>query len=298
MRASSEFLLGLLGREDPACVSAEDWEGVHGPTLRLWQGMGFVDRVPAMNPVPSCPHCGEGVPYRCGRRLLCDRCRSEVDVRHLHLWCLRLPAFLDWVAAQWGLRGGVSRIDAQLWQLGASKLGGSVHECFFRRGASLSEAASDRLASYRQALVLTGPTGPAADATGRAHLCLLELLDPGPPLALADPAPFLRPRGRVRFDAGSGVLWAGDGWFGEVPVGSKEFYLLDGLARDLDRFVPYRDLKAYVLRAAGSADSTEEATFCQRLKNRIKRTWVPGIDRLIATTNKGEGYRLRGYVEA
>jgi hypothetical protein len=50
-----------------------------------------------------------------------------------------------------------------------------------------------------------------------------------------------------------------------------------------------------VLRRAGSTDTTEEATFCQGLKSRIKKKWVPRIDELIATTNKGDGYRLRGY---
>ncbi len=46
-----------------------------------------------------------------------------------------------------------------------------------------------------------------------------------------------------------------------------------------------------------SRDGTEEATFAQNLKSRIKKKHVPAIGRRIATTNKGDGYRLRGYVE-
>ena len=106
-------------------------------------------------------------------------------------------------------------------------------------------------------------------------------------------ADLLRQRGNVRFDARSGALWAGDGWLGEVPIGSKEHAFLDCLANRIDRFVPYADIKAHVLRASGSADTTEEATFCQGLKSRIKKKWIPEIDRLVLTTNKGDGYRLR-----
>ena len=66
------------------------------------------------------------------------------------------------------------------------------------------------------------------------------------------------------------------------PVGSKEFHFLDCLASDLDRFITYADLKHHVLEQAGSTDTTEEGTFCQNLKSRIKKKWVPQIDRLIS----------------
>ena len=52
-----------------------------------------------------------------------------------------------------------------------------------------------------------------------------------------------------------------------------------------------------MLHATGSTDETEEATFCQGLKTRIKKKWVPGIDLLLTTTNKADGYRLRGFSE-
>jgi len=56
-------------------------------------------------------------------------------------------------------------------------------------------------------------------------------------------------------------------------------------------------MKRFVLAQAGSADTTEEATFCQALKSRIKKKWIPQIDLLVTTTNKADGYRLRGYAE-
>jgi hypothetical protein len=68
------------------------------------------------------------------------------------------------------------------------------------------------------------------------------------------------------------------------------------LAADPDQFVSYHDLKRDVLSHSGSTDTTDEATFCQKLKSRIKAKWVPRIDDLLATTNKGDGYRLRGHV--
>ena len=77
-------------------------------------------------------------------------------------------------------------------------------------------------------------------------------------------------------------------------MGSKEYFFLDCLARHLDTFVPYADLKREVLRRSGSKDSRDEATFCQRLKSAIKKKRIPEIDRFVVTTNKADGYRLRG----
>src|SRR4051812_18165092 len=103
MRAGFEFLLGLLDRDEAACVAAEDMDGAHAPVLRLWQDTGFLDREPGGNTVSGCRWCGEGSPYALGDRLLCDRCRSVIDPRDLHLWRLHLPAVLDWFAGQWHL---------------------------------------------------------------------------------------------------------------------------------------------------------------------------------------------------
>jgi hypothetical protein len=63
--------------------------------------------------------------------------------------------------------------------------------------------------------------------------------------------------------------------------------LLHEMRRDsvpLLEYVAYEDIKHHVLQYSGSTDTTEEATFCQRLKkNRIKKRFVPAIDRLIVT---------------
>src|SRR5437879_4614647 len=74
MSASLEFLLGLLDYDEPAHVAQDDFDGVHGPALRLWQKLGFVSEHPGVNPVPSCPHCDEGVPCRIGERYICSHC--------------------------------------------------------------------------------------------------------------------------------------------------------------------------------------------------------------------------------
>src|SRR5436190_1163694 len=55
-------------------------------------------------------------------------------------------------------------------------------------------------------------------------------------------------------------------------------------------------LKEFFQRSEGSGrtDTTEEATFCQKLKSRIKERSVPRIDELLVTSNKGDGYRMKG----
>lgn len=297
MRASLEFLLGILDA-GTAGVAPEDLDGPHGDALRLWQQMGFIGREPMGNPVACCPHCGEGTPYRLGARFLCNQCHGTVEERHLRLWPLRAEAFLAWLAAQLRLRGGVRQIEERLWQLGSLAVGGTASECFFRRSGPLTDAGRARLAAYRSAIVLTGlPISPEAGEGQHRRVFLLELLQPDDALTVGNPASLLRKSGNVRFDRHSGALWVGDALLGEVPVGSKEHAFLACLAGQLDHFVPYADLKRAVLRQNGSADATEEATFCQTLKSRIKRKWIPQIDWLVVTTNKGDGYRLRGALE-
>lgn len=294
MQRSLEFLLGLLDAREPTCVAQEDFEGPHGPAVRTWQQLGFVSTQPGSNHAASCPHCGEGVPYRVGGRLLCDACRSTIDPRHTWLWGMDREAFLRWLARELGLRGGVRRLDSHLWQLGRFE-SEAAFECFSLRPGGLSEEAHRRLAAYRNALVLYGLSPPPPTLFAGPSISLLEVLRLGESLTVVGLGQLLRRRGAVRFDAHSGTLWVADVWLGEVPVGSKEFSFLSCLAGQLDHFVPYCDIKRFVLQAAGSADFTEEATFCQGLKSRIKKKWVPRIDSLIATTNKGDGYRLRGY---
>lgn len=292
---SVEFALGLLARGGPAGVAAEDFDGPHGDVLRAWQDQGFVARTPGVHPAPGCPHCGGGVPYPVGGRLLCPRCRSPVDPRHLLLWPVDREAVLAAVAARLRLRAGVRAVDPALWQLGTGDAGGEAVECFYRSGP-LSAAGRGRVGAYRRAVVFAGPAaGPEPSGPGFA-VSALDLFGPDGSPRAADLAALLRPRGAVRFDPHSGAVWAGGAWLGEAPVGSREYHLLACLAERLDHYVPYADLRREVLRRSGGADEADAATFCHGLKRRLKARWVPAADRLLATTNKADGYRLRGYL--
>jgi hypothetical protein len=298
MRHSLSFILGLLDHSPQACISWEDLQGEHGPALRLWQQLGLLVNEPGWNPAASCPYCQEGTPLQLAGRYVCGSCLSAVDDRHLHLWRFDLEALLARLARMLALDGGVRPLDEGFWQLGSLAWEGVLYECFFLRGGLASERGRARLLAYRNAALLRPLPGEAGiEGFQGPCISLLELLRlDAEGLTVSHLPRLLRKGGTVRFDANSGVLWAGDMWLGEVPAGSKEYHLLACLAQQLDRFVPYADLKHAVLRAAGSTDTTEEATFCQKLKGRIKKE-VPRIDALIATTNKGDGYRLRAYVE-
>ena len=291
---AAELLVRLLDQDGVAYVAGADFDGALGEALRAWQAAGFLAREPGADPVPGCPRCGEGVPYRLGERYVCNRCHTTVDPAHLRAWELDREAFLGHLAGGMGLRGGVRRLDDRLWQLGTWTGDGGPCECFYARGRPASDSALARLEAYRDVLVLHGLSRPDTPVRsgGRSASLLAVLAPDGSPAA--DPGRLLRARGDVRFDAHSGAVWVGDARLGEVPVGSKEYHFLACLARHLDHFVPYADLKREVLRQAGSRDGTEEATFCQGLKSRIKKKWVPQVDRLVVTTNKGDGYRLRG----
>lgn len=293
MWTSVDLLVGLLDRGADAYVSPEDFDG---PAVQAWLRTGFLGGDSWPDPAPVCPHCGDGVPYRVSGRLLCNRCRSPVDPRWLRRWRLDDAAVLGWLAAGLGLRGGVQRVDDRVWQFGTWPAGSDTRECFFVRPGPLPEAARVRLAAYQQVFVLFGCGGPPDHSRGE-HLSLLAVLGEGHPPAIIDLRASLRPGGLVNFDVHTGGLWVGDSLLGEVPPGSREFAFLERLGANLDHYVPYADLKRAVLRRAGSTDTTEEATFCQKLKSRIKRRFVPGIDALLVTSNKGDGYRLRGHCE-
>jgi hypothetical protein len=194
------------------------------------------------------------------------------------------------------LRGGVQSIDGRLWQLGTGLTEDGPVECFYRRPCPLSEEAQRRLNAYRRLLLFHGPS--TVPAPGQSvWVPLVELFHPDGAPAIPALTALLQIQGAVRFDAHSGALWVGVTLLGELPLWSREYYFLQCLAEHLDHFVPYIDLKREVLRRSGSTDAADEATFCQVLKSRIKKRWVPAIDRLIATTNKGDGYRLRGHAE-
>ena len=223
MSASLEFLLGLLEQDEPPYVASEDLDGEHGPALRTWQALGFLSDEPAINPRASCPHCDGGVPYRLDERYVCAACRSVVDRKHLLLWRVDRDAFLQWLAAQLNLRGGVRRIEERLWQLGTWEADGEVLECFYRNGGVLAEVGRMRLSAYRRTLVFYGlSVPPKTERFAGPCVSLLELLKLKESLAVTDLRPLLRVRGNVRFDDQSGVLWVGDESVGEVPVGSKD----------------------------------------------------------------------------
>ena len=286
------LLIRLLDGDDPAYLTWDDIDGALADAVASWQKAGFVAREPARHPRPSCPACNEGVPFSLPSGLRCNFCTSLIDPRHLSAWAFDRHAFLRWLAGQLGLRGEVRWIDDSLWQLGSGVSSKVVREYFYRRPGILSAAAKAKLAAFRNTVVLYGCKRPADGSS----MSLASILQSGDPFMVVDPGS-VGPRGNVRFEAQSGALWVGDVFLGEVSVGSKEFLFLRCLAEHIDQFVAYADLKREVLGLTGSADSTDEATFCQGLKSRIKKKWISAIDQLIATTNKADGYRLRGYAE-
>ena len=148
---------------------------------------------PESDPQLSALRRGRALPLRGPAAV---NCRSTVDSRDLHLWRLNLDAFLHWIVGQWKLRGGVRRIDGQLWQLGTLHTPGTVHECFYHRAGGFSEAARSRIAAYRRQRPVRVCLPERDDAVHRPHLSLLELLHAGEVLSLADPSPLLRPRER------------------------------------------------------------------------------------------------------
>ena len=292
---SGEFLLGLLDPDAPAFVAADDLAGPYADAIRHWQEIGIIGREPLAHPVPTCPHCGEGIPGRVEARWVCDGCRSPIDPCHLGAWPVDREQFFAHLAINMGLRGTPRPVDDRLWRLGAGAVDGKAVECFFHPGGPVSEAASRELGRYVRVLVLHGGTGSVSGAAGGWYP-LIELFDETGRLGDISLTELVHVRGMVYFDEATGVLRVGRTQAGEVPVGSKEFYLLATLFHHPDRFVSYADLKRDVLGHTGSSDSTEEATFCQKLKSRIKKS-IPAIDRLIVTTNKGDGYRLRREAE-
>jgi hypothetical protein len=299
MTPEIEFLAGLAEQGDDACVGAEDFDGLSEASLRNWQSLGFVAQDAASHPTPGCPHCGEGIPCSLGGRILCNTCFSTVDPNHQLLWRFNTAAFLRWLAEEAHIRGDVRRIDSALWQLGSWAGLEEGIECFFSTNGPLTKVGHARLSAYRRTLVFSGRSlRTDIDPSGVLRLTLLDVLRDDGRIAVTPLKGIFRPSGKVRFNAATGVVWLGDRYLGEVPHGCKEFYLLCRLAADLDQFVSYHDLKRDVLSHSGSSDTTDEATFCQKLKSRIKAKWVPRIDELIVTTNKADGYRLRSYISS
>jgi hypothetical protein len=293
MHPSLEFILGRLDRSAPAYVDAEDLRGAHARALKLFQQQGFLARESEWNHRRPCPCCFHGAAYQFQGRWLCSACGGTIPERSLYLWRFNLEAFLRRLARGLGLRAHVRQIDASLWDLGELPGGASPLTCFYRRGESLGEQARQRLQAFRQAVLLHGvPPVPADDVPGR-HICLADILDLRHALVIPRLADVLRRNGPVRFDEGSGVLWEGDRPLGEVPVLSREYFFLLCLAWQPDRTVTYTTIREFVLARTGGADTRDEATFCQQLKSRVKRKYIPEIDQVVRTSIKEYGYRLR-----
>lgn len=296
MRRNLEFVLRLLDTNSPADVSAEDFDGPHGGLLRILQAMGVIASEPGMNPVPSCPYCFRGSPYLLGGRYVCDDCGSRVGKQYLQLWRCDLPAFLRWYAGQQGLSGGIEQIDDGLWRLGTIVSGDRASECFYLRGVHVTDLSRRRLAAFRSVLVLHGkPEPPRLDSGGARSLSLAEVItadDNG--LAVQPLRSLLNgASGRVSFDPRTGVLRVGDAVAGQVPTGTRECAFLERLELSIGEAVPYADLKRSVRRATGSRDERDEATYCQRLKSRLKHQYgITAIDWLIETDRAVQGYRL------
>lgn len=299
MRSIGDVIAGLLARGDRAWVGFEEFRGPDAEALRRLRAMGFVVADPLTHPTPTCPECGEGTPYLLGTRFLCPACRSDIDPQAVCVWPFRTDRFFEWLAAELNLTGRRQQLDPTTWQLGTWVTDGRRTECFFRDFEPASEPARQRIGAYQNVLILTGREATApADRSPGLTLPLADVIREAEEIGVHDLRDLLRPCGNVRFDLHSGVLWLGPHRLGEVPVGGKEFFLLARLADELDQFVPYSDLKAFVLTQSGSTDQTEEATFCHRLKSRIKKHGIPRIDVVLATSNKGDGYRLRSFAEA
>ena len=212
-------------------------------------------------------------------------------------WPVHRDAFLGTLSSHLGLHDVIRETDGELWELGSGKVDGNAVVCFFLTGGLLSESARARLAAYRRALVFAAQPAPDAGCPGR-WVSLAELLEADGTFARVGLPELLRDRGQVRFDRETGSLRVGAALVGEVPLGSREWAFLACLAEQLDQFVSYCDLKRAVLRETGGSGGADEATFCQKLKSRIKKEYVTGIDRLVIVSHKGDGYRMRAEGEA
>ena len=299
MRRALEFVLGRLHERYPAQVARDDFDGPSGECLRLFQRLGFLATEPGMNPVPSCPECFEGTPYVIDSTYFCPVCFQEVDVTELQLWTFQLEPFLAWLAASWGLRGGVEPISPELWRLGTLEGSKEAIECFYARGRALPEPAARRLAAFRSTLLVHGgDVAPRIEGWDGRAVLLTDVLEASQTGLVTLPLVSPQQGGPVRFEEESGRLWAGEVPLGRVPPGTREFHFLRVLAGRIGSVVPYADLKHAVSRASGSTDETEEATFCQKLKSRIKLTYrVTALDRVIRPDPRAGGYVLLADVE-
>jgi hypothetical protein len=297
MHASLEFLFRLLDSSCPADFSPEELDGPCGEVLRVCQRMGFLAAEPGKNPVASCPHCQSGTAYRQNQRFVCNRCRSTIDVRELYLWRFDLRAFLNWYCKQQRLSREPEQIDDCAWRLGTLDTKSAVHECFYLRGKACSDLARRRLSAFRSVLILHGKSEPPSIEGIPARMLLMAetLSMRGTHLTVRRLGECLGSHRRlpVRFDPRSGTLCLGDAFLAKIAAGTREFAFVERLAAAKGEVIAYADLKRAVSLATGSIDSRDEATFCHRLKSRLKKNHsIPMIERLIEADPSMGGYRL------
>lgn len=293
MRNTAAVIAGLLDRGDRAWVAAADWAGPDAAAFAPLKELGWVGEEPLTHPLPVCPYCRVGTPHPWPGRAVCDECQTVLDPAGTRVWPFRGDAFAGWLAGALGLTSDPRPLAVGTWQLGTLRLGGQAWECFYRGGQPLGDPVRRRVAAYRNALVVCGFPAHVGDPDlpGR-HVLLGDVLT-ADPFGVRPPEELLSGGGRVRFDPHAGGVWAGAELLGEVPPGTREYYLLARLAAEMDTVVPYADLKHFVTREAGSADRSDDATFCHKLKGRIKAHWVPAIDAVLVGSSAGGGYRLR-----
>lgn len=289
---AAEFLLRLLDHHPPALVDFDDLHGRFAALLAACQAAGFLPAAAALHPDPTCEHCGEGLPHGEQGPRVCAGCFSVVGPGRLRCRVLSLPAFLAWLSGQLGLRGEARPVDAGLWQLGTHDDDGRACECFYSLGGPLTEAGRQRLLAYRNAAVLYALRRPSDVERLHASLfSLLGLVSAGETLRVRNPLAG-RSVGAVRFDPETGGLSVGGSCCGVLPPGSREHALLAALAARQGEFVAYADLKRDILAACGGGSERDEASFCHRLKNRIKQRHVTRIGALVVASSRGDGYRL------
>jgi hypothetical protein len=294
MHPGLEFVFGRADQAHPAYFGPGDAAGEHGLTLRHFRDAGFLGPGPVPHPTPGCPFCREGVPYRLCGRLVCNSCGSGVPEEHLYLWPLDLRAFLAWFAARQHLEGAVVRIDDGLWQLGSLVLPAPPRTCFFLRGGTSSDIGLRRINACQAPVVLRGALEqPRLPGFAGKTLSLLELLRYDGTLSVLPLPAFLRRGGSVRFTE-AGALLAGDEPLGWVPPGTREYWLVDCLYRRRGRVVPFDEIRRHVrAHCPGSRDATDAATFCQKLRYRIKKAHgVFAVERVIVSGKRSGGYLM------
>jgi hypothetical protein len=287
MAVDVDYLLAHLEAKAVAWLPTSVLVGPKADTWEAVRATGLFPDEPSWHPQPVCPFCLEGVPFASGERFVCSTCLRSIDRHHLLAYSFSRERFVQWCARTWKIPGTCVALGDSLWQLGPHELG----IVLVRWPGQLNDAESRRLSALKQAIVLVPRDPPVeVERAGHPHRSLLDLLRPTSPLTLHPLQRSIGPT-QFEFDPTTGSLRIAEKLLGTVPVFSREAYLLDVLIQSTERFVPYDELKLRVLQHTGGTDERDDATFCHRLKHRLKQA-IPDIDRWLITSGKGLGYRM------